>query len=146
MPIFPVQQIAVCCRDAIEQPHCSRTPFVLISIRDSKSKPVNVTCEKLVDAIYLVFDDISKHIDGLVIMNDKHAIQIADFVIRWHRHPLIVCQCEAGISRSAGVAAAIMNYLGGDDELIFNSDMLLPNIYVYDKIRSEFLKRVTGKH
>jgi len=141
MPIFPVQQIVVCGREAIEHPDCSRMPFVLISIRDSKSKPVNVTCEKLVDATYLVFDDILKPIDGLVAMSDEHAIQIADFVVCWRRYPLIVCQCEAGISRSAGVAAAIMKYLVGDDKSIFNCDLLLPNRYVYEKVLAELLKR-----
>ena len=43
----------------------------------------------------------------------------------------ILCQCEAGVSRSAGCAAAIIKWLEGEDEAVFASDLYSPNRHVY---------------
>jgi len=43
----------------------------------------------------------------------------------------IIVHCEAGISRSSGVAAAIMKYLTGDDMEIFGNGRYTPNMTCY---------------
>lgn len=43
----------------------------------------------------------------------------------------IIVHCEAGISRSSGVAAAIMKYLFNDDMAIFNNGKYTPNMTCY---------------
>lgn len=43
----------------------------------------------------------------------------------------IIVHCEAGISRSSGVAAAIMKYLNGDDMPIFGNGEYTPNMTCY---------------
>ena len=45
---------------------------------------------------------------------------------------LIVINCEAGVSRSAGVGAAISKVLNGDDKDFFR--YFCPNIFIYRKV------------
>jgi protein-tyrosine phosphatase len=53
---------------------------------------------------------------------------------------LIVVQCEAGISRSAAIAAALANIYLGDDEPYFRTSM--PNMLVYRTILRTYYARV----
>lgn len=50
----------------------------------------------------------------------------------------IFVHCDAGISRSAGVAAATMKYLNGDDWPIWNSYMYSPNTRCYRLMMNEY--------
>ena len=51
---------------------------------------------------------------------------------------VIICQCSAGISRSAGVAAALGVILNGSDKEIFNDPKYCPNRFVYRTILNEY--------
>ncbi len=51
----------------------------------------------------------------------------------------IVCHCEAGVSRSAGVAAALALVLNGENDDFF--DFYLPNSRVYNKILEAYYGR-----
>jgi len=66
-------------------------------------------------------------------MTDEQAKQIIDFV-EAHRKEIevIVVHCEAGISRSAGVAAALSKIIEGKDDFFFKK--YIPNTLVYSKI------------
>ena len=48
--------------------------------------------------------------------------------------------CEAGQSRSAGVAAAIMKYLYNNDTDIFNNRYYKPNMLCYRKVLNAFME------
>lgn len=50
----------------------------------------------------------------------------------------IVVHCEAGISRSAGVAAALMLILNGDDSEVFESIKYCPNISCYKTVLASY--------
>ena len=50
----------------------------------------------------------------------------------------ILVHCDAGISRSAGVAAATMKYITGDDWPIWNSSLYCPNMRCYRFMLEEF--------
>lgn len=54
---------------------------------------------------------------------------------------LIVCQCEAGISRSAGIAAALAKCINGDDKYFFKH--FGPNTLVYSLIIKEWNKKIS---
>ena len=52
---------------------------------------------------------------------------------------LIIVQCEAGQSRSAGVAAALMKYVWNDDTAIFNNKKYTPNMLCYRTVLNELM-------
>lgn len=55
---------------------------------------------------------------------------------------LIAINCEAGISRSAGVAGALSLIYNGSDQYYF--DNYLPNMLVYRKILNMYMKNTKG--
>lgn len=128
-------------------------PYAIISITDPTSdsatfKP-NEYCRGV---LFLKFYDIDftdpeKTDDQVAVMRDyghglfkdDQAKQIVDFVEEIKdKVKIIICNCDAGISRSSAVAAAIQKYLTGSDKEIFNDDRYLPNMYVYRKLLNEF--------
>lgn len=52
----------------------------------------------------------------------------------------IICQCDYGISRSAGCAAAILERWGHGGLDIFADYRYTPNQFVYNKVLAELLK------
>lgn len=145
--------IKIMSRDAIEM-FCEH-PFVekiaLISITDYgydfaelKNKPQHL--------LQLAFDDVDGDVfidelgenpleEKLKIENkyhmfsDEQAKQVADFVSEvWNKVDVIICQCEHGQSRSAAIAAAIMQYKYQNGIDIFADDNYYPNKYVYRKV------------
>ncbi len=71
--------------------------------------------------------------EGKVAMTPAEAQTILDFV-QAHRQEvkLIVCQCEAGISRSAAIAAALSRVVQGEDHFFFAH--YAPNDYIYNTL------------
>jgi protein-tyrosine phosphatase len=74
-----------------------------------------------------------------VLMSDSDAAKIKDYVLRYKdRVECIIVHCEVGVSRSAGVMAAIQKYLTGDDSAIFNNGAFSPNMYCYRMMLDAF--------
>ena len=67
------------------------------------------------------------------LMSDEDAKNVISFLKRYPRSNVIV-HCDAGISRSSGVAAALMKYFNGDDSEIFDSGRYRPNMWCYRKM------------
>jgi predicted protein tyrosine phosphatase len=69
-------------------------------------------------------------------ITQAQAEEIVAFVRKYKEHHpevgLIVCNCEAGLSRSAGVAAALAKWLTGEDAPFFMH--FLPNSLVYRRV------------
>lgn len=134
------QTIAVASRQVIENKDIDKD-FILISARDKDFLCPTVTSLYLKDALYLCFDDIDGPYKNYVHMTDDHAKEIVDFVLKNKTHSTIVCQCEAGVSRSAAMAASIVWYFTGDDSVVFTNKFLYPNRYVYRKLVEEFIRQ-----
>lgn len=125
-----------------EEPHDE--PCVMISISDPRmwydSAPFVSSENKVVDILELMFSDADK--PGLDVygneagvedlMSDEDARRVAEFVAKYRGENIIV-HCDAGISRLAGVATAIMKHLSGDDSRIFDSSRWHPNMWCYRK-------------
>ncbi|UCB44911.1 MAG: hypothetical protein JSV25_11930 [Spirochaetota bacterium] len=113
--------------------------FVLISItspeEDWASIPENVNCRGV---LRLKFHDIEHPAHGYVHFSDDHAAKIKDFVEEYNYVKVIICQCEAGISRSAGVASALLKQYGMDENEIFTKGFYMPNLLVYKKMLKAF--------
>lgn len=125
-------------------------PSVIISISNPYTKydtePFKSEKNRVIDILRLSFVDADCEGDldvyGRVasaadLMNDEKANQVVDFVEKYVDYPIIV-HCDAGISRSAGVAAAILKHYTGDDNQIFGAHRYAPNMLVYYKILKAF--------
>lgn len=116
----------------------------MISISDPRmgydSAPFCSKENKVVEILRLKFSDADRPgrdvygydagVDDL--MSDDDARMVAEFVAKYRGQNIIV-HCDAGISRSAGVAAAIMKHLTGDDSAVFDSGFWRPNMWCYRK-------------
>lgn len=84
-----------------------------VAVRTPGCEPVPLPCKS--DRIDLAFHDTGmssgrQYWDGLFSFADARGI--ADFV--FSREGLFVVNCEAGISRSAGITLALRQFFGGD--------------------------------
>ena len=92
-----------------------------------------------VRAMGLIKESKSWETRDFVFFSGETARRIAEFVrkaMAGNRLKLIVCQCEAGISRSAGIAAALAKCIDGDDRYFFKH--FIPNSLVYSLIIKEW--------
>ena len=84
------------------------------------------------DILYLRFCDLEYEDDSKFCMQYEDGKKIAEFVNEWYdKVDTIIVHCEGGVSRSAGVCAAIMRVKEGDDFPIFDSTTKHPNITCY---------------
>ena len=75
--------------------------------------------------LYLRFDDVES---GDNAFTENHADAIKRF-LTIHNPETLIVQCDAGISRSAWIAAAISKYCNGDDSYYFKHKN--PNMLCY---------------
>jgi len=134
-------KIAVTNQHIIEKHHLELEKSVVISITSKNGKPANIyTTDNLSEILFLNFDDISRtdlnlSEEHFTLFNRDFARKILDFVEK-HTDKLIICQCEAGISRSAGVAAALSKIYNEDDSFFYKN--YRPNSLVYSEILKEY--------
>lgn len=118
-------------------------PAIAISITDPNSKPVE-TMGKYKSILSLQFHDLDRLISDnkialgcqkpYIYFNTRMAEDVLKFVQK--NTGMIVIHCEAGISRSAGVASALSLIYNGEDQYYF--DHYLPNMLVYRKILNAY--------
>ena len=73
------------------------------------------------------------------LMRDEDAQKVARFVLD-NRDKRIIVHCDAGISRSAGVGAAIVNYFTGDAGRFFESGEYEPNMWCFSKVMTALIE------
>jgi predicted protein tyrosine phosphatase len=129
-------------------------PYIHISVyspgSDGAVLPDN---EKRIDVLRLCFHDIESVNDpndfGLKFLK-KYGIEprlfytedaqsIIEFLEKHKEVETIVVNCEAGISRSAGIAAAIAKFRNGDDESYFKR--YHPNLLAYKTLLKMFMEK-----
>jgi predicted protein tyrosine phosphatase len=72
------------------------------------------------------------------LMTDKDAKRIAGFVERY-KDVLLLIHCDEGVSRSAGIAAALLRHYTGDETAIFDDCFSYnPNMWCYFKVLKAF--------
>jgi predicted protein tyrosine phosphatase len=121
---------------------------ILISIKSPDSHWANLPVLKSrIKTLYVSFHDFDgdrypKMIKNpkIVLFKKEQAKKILEFVnANINKVDLIVCQCEAGISRSAGVAGALSKIYNNDDTLFFKK--YIPNKYVYNMLLNCYYKK-----
>lgn len=70
----------------------------------------------------------------LHMFSNAQTRQVAQFVQGLENETTLICQCEHGQSRSAGVAAAVMEYYYHKGINIFADARYYPNKYVFQKL------------
>lgn len=108
---------------------------IIISISSKFCKPPRMYPDRngihngVEGIIFLSFNDEEVGFDAI---QGHHAKRIIDFVDEMApKVDKIIVHCDAGVSRSAGVCAAIQKYLGYDDFSIFDNPRYCPNMRCY---------------
>lgn len=116
-------------------------PIVIISITDIDSAPVYFAKNEKIKAILrLSFNDVDKDGFGAMLSNDANSI--VRFCLNWLPQTNLIVHCEAGISRSAGVCAAILKWYEGSDMQIFGNTYYRPNMHCYREVLNAFERSV----
>lgn len=118
-------------RSAIEALAPHDEPHVIVSITSHASDRARLrTGPACRGVLRVAFADIDAPSGDLVVFDRSHARAICSFVLQ-HRDAIasIVVHCDAGVSRSAGVAAALAKALGEDDTELFRRHRPNPHVY-----------------
>lgn len=123
-------------------------PHIIISIFTPGDDPPQPAQNKYTrQIIQFAFDDLDTSpgpatrlaLGNPILFGDEEARAIAERVEAWRQKGIdtVVCHCDAGISRSVGVAAAIAKHYNDDDSSFFNPPNGVayhPNMLVYKKV------------
>lgn len=130
-------------RQAIEAIAPFEESHVIVSIRtpgdpNEVRLPLN---ERTIEVLHLQFHDLDRVVEGYSdhletqMFQPSHAKQVNDLVKRNKDVEAFVVHCDAGISRSAAVAAAVSKSLTGEDASFFKR--YHPNMRVYNMILNQ---------
>ena len=116
----------------------SDCPWAAISIISGHGHPVLSEANR-VGLLRLAFDDITQT-DTPQSFTSALAAEILDFVASvWDKVDVLLIHCDAGLSRSPAVAAALSRIYYGDDGPWFELDF--PNRLVYDVLVATHARR-----
>ena len=94
--------------------------------------------DNLIDVLALYFSDTDN--GGEFSMSEEDAVKIRNFLGSvLSRIDRLIIHCEMGVSRSAGIAAAIMKALTGNDQSVFESNRFVPNMHCYRTVLNALL-------
>lgn len=122
-------------KDMQQEAYVIDKPCFIISIHDLDKYPIRFPVNhEIRDAKSFAFEDIDDASD-LTSISNEDARNIANYVRKYaDKSEDLICyvNCEAGLSRSAGVAAAISKYFLGDDSWVFKTKY--PNMLCYRRV------------
>ena len=143
-----MKEVIALSQNEVER-YITHKPYAIISITDCdvEKEPNFIQNQFLMGVLRLKFDDIENYEPGLIRFNSAIAVKILKFVEELKDDiDILVVHCLAGVSRSAGVAAAI-------DDLYIQSDkrwfvIKAPNYHVYRTIINayKFRNEIEGEN
>lgn len=137
--------VAVKNREAVERGLMLASDYALISISCPNDRVTLPKDEFRKDVLFLEFDDLDQPaviLGGLKckLFSPEDATAIIEFYAKHVIYPeYVIVHCDAGISRSPAVAAALTKMSGHADHDFFKR--YLPNRRVYSLLLAEFYKR-----
>ena len=88
----------------------------------------------------LKFDDVERDYKNEHCITKEDAENIVKFVNKnKNKVDKFIVHCDDGVSRSAGVGAAIMKALNGDDWDVFKNPLKCPNMKCYRTVLNAFI-------
>lgn len=111
----------------------------IISIQDMTGSPVKFhhDYENIIGILRLFFNDENRSCS--TGMTEQDAKRIVEFVKTLPEDVELIIHCVAGISRSAGVAVAVLRWLNEDDSMFWSpTGMFAPNVFVARLVLREF--------
>jgi predicted protein tyrosine phosphatase len=140
-----MSKIVVFSRLELESSPPQDVPHVVVSISCPGDRKTLVSVnEHTLKVLHLAFHDLGDEAMAHVDIRDQYeaacfspadARKILALVKTYPEAQRIVVQCDAGLSRSPGVAAALSKILEGDDSYFFKRYM--PNSRVYRTLLEE---------
>lgn len=118
-----------------KEPHNDKSIMISIKTPCDETRPdVNITIDNNIMAILqLAFDDVEEQYGDEKPISELQAKQIVEFVEDYKDSiDLIIVHCDAGISRSAGVCAALSKWLVNEDKRFFSG--YVPNMKCYNTV------------
>lgn len=116
---------------------------VIISIRDNNEEIIHFyrgASNGIMAICHTAFDDVEAGASQYQPITQNDAAVIAEFVEKWwDKVDTVIVHCGAGISRSAGCAAAIAKFFTGDDSFIFGDPKYHPNMTVYRAVYTQLM-------
>lgn len=108
-----------------------RDKHIVISISGSDDNETQIPNNpNRLGKLHLKFDDVEDIVETYIYYDRGCAQDVLDFVERFCTQiSLIVVQCQAGLSRSVGLASAIAKIINGRDDDVFTKG--IPNMFVY---------------
>ncbi len=129
-----MNKIVVKSRRDTELMRAYSRPWAAISITDTDAPDAQIRKANRVGLLRLKFDDITSPTPPWTAFAPEDARRILEFAAKvWPNADVLHVHCEAGISRSAGVAAALSQIYFGDDAKFFLPPYR-PNTLVYNAI------------
>lgn len=116
----------------------------IISINNTFDFPARFGHEANIKFVLsLEFNDVEKGQPNCITFQDAN--KIVQFVERCKQNniELLIVHCTAGVSRSAGICAAIMKATTNDDMSIFGNPKFCPNMTCYRVILEAFMESIS---
>lgn len=122
---------------------------IIISATEPENVYPELNTTYCLDFIRLVYTDEDKPDEATFfgrsqyMFSNEQAKNLLDFAFRYKDNvDCVISQCDGGISRSSGTAAALSVVLNGSrtDNWIFESRKYIPNMFVYRKILNMYEK------
>lgn len=119
--------------DAIKYSYTIKEKTAIVSISNLDDYPANFAKNSNICGICRVYFDDVDHGDNSI--TDADAQKIYSFVKeKYNDVSCIIVHCSAGISRSAGVSAALRKLFTGNDNDVFENARYHPNMLCYRKV------------
>ena len=121
-----------------EEKHAMESAVISISDCDKDSPTLKSNLNNgIIAHCKLKFNDVDR--GEINCITEADALKIVSFVTEnKDRIDKLIVHCEAGRSRSAGVAAAIMKALTGSDWDVFDNPRYIPNMTCYRVVLNAF--------
>jgi len=118
---------------------------IIISINTNGIKNFFAKNENIKDILFLTFDDVEVDSKTEKCMTEVQAKEVVNFINKWDNIDNIIVHCDAGISRSSGVGAAILKAKNGDDSEIFDNGKFCPNMKCFRLVLEAFFIQIDEK-